>query len=87
MRIADIWRQGLDTALDAYPKIVAALVEQAIDGSCPHAKLVFELLDRKLSKAGEEEVDDETPSLAEYLLERLQIAPPDGADTTERPRV
>ena len=82
-RIADIRRQGLDTVLAGYGEVVKALVEQAKQGSCPHAKLVFELLDRKLSKAEEDE-GEEVPSLAGYLLEQLhRREAPDRANTTE----
>ena len=81
-RIADIRHKGLETALNAYGEIVDALVRQAKEGSCPHAKLVFELLDRKLSKVVDDE-EEEAPSLAEYLLEQLQaLELPDGSDTT-----
>ena len=85
-RIADIRRQGLETALAGYGEIVEALVKQAQQGSCPHAKLVFELLERKLAKASDDE-EEEIPSLADYLVERLQIVGrPDRANTTETAR-
>ena len=85
-RIADIRRQGLETALAGYGEIVEALVKQAQQGSCPHAKLVFELLERKLAKASDDE-EEEIPSLADYLVERLQIVGrPARANTTETAR-
>ncbi len=77
-RIAEARESGLDIVLDAYPKIVGALVKQAEGGSCPHAKLVFELLD-PATKRGAVTPDEEEPprqSLAEYLIEQLQLEPP-----------
>jgi hypothetical protein len=87
-RIADARREGVDTALSAYREIVDALVKQAKGGSCPHAKLVFELLERKMAKAAvEDDEEEEGPSLADIVLERLQlVAPPKRPDTTETTR-
>ena len=86
-RVAEVRRQGLEAALNAYGEIVAALVAQAKKGSCPHAKLVFELIDRKRTQAAEEDEED-GPTLADYLLEQLKIVgASDGADTTGTPTV
>lgn len=83
-RVREAKETGFDVALDAYPTIVEALVKQAEQGSVPHAKLVFELLEFcSASKRQEDEEEPSGPSLAEYLIEQLQLQPPpEGAPGT-----
>lgn len=76
-RIAEAREKGLSLVLAAYPGIVEALVKQAQGGSCPHAKLVFELMDPAAQRGVAHEEDGEGPqSLVEYLIEQLQLEPP-----------
>lgn len=75
-RVRDAKDAGVDAVLHAYPAIVSALVKQAEQGSCPHAKLVFELLEPASRRRTDEEEDEDAPSLAEYLIDQLKLQPP-----------
>lgn len=82
-RISDARKSGREQVIAAYDDIVEKLVEQAKEASVPHAKLCFELLDARTRKTEDEEEEDST-SLAEYLIEQLQLEPPpDGDDSQE----
>lgn len=72
--------------LAAYPDIVDKLVEQAKQASVPHAKLCFELLDARARKSDDEDEEDGT-TLAEYLIEQLQLTPPPNEDASEEETV
>ena len=80
-RIRNAKEIGLDLAVDAYPTIIEALVKQAEQGSCPHAKLVFELLEPRPQRNSDDEEEPDRPSLAEYLIEQLQLEPPPDGST------
>lgn len=76
-RVNEAREIALAAVIAAYPDIVNALIEQAKSGSCPHAKLVFELMDPPVKRAAAREDDEEEPpSLVEYLIEQLQLKPP-----------
>lgn len=75
-RVAEARDKGLESVLAAYPDIVEALVEQAKGGSCPHAKLVFELMEPAAKRGAAPDEAEEPQSLVEYLLEQLQLEPP-----------
>lgn len=69
----EVFRQGQQRVLDAYPEIIDALVAEAKEGSCQHAKFLFDLVQAAPEKKRDQEDDDNPgPSLAEILLERLQ---------------
>jgi hypothetical protein len=69
---AEVFRQREQKILEAHPEIIDALIEQAKKGSYQHAKFLFDLVDTTPAKQAEEE-SLPGPSLAEILLERLQI--------------
>jgi hypothetical protein len=59
--------------IEAAPEIADALIAQAKSGSCPHAKFLFDFADAIPEKPKDDDDDLPGPSLAEILLERLQI--------------
>ena len=62
--------------LVAAPAILDSLITKATEGSYQHAKFLFDLLEPAASKraAKDDDVDDlPGPSLAEMLIERLQL--------------
>jgi len=75
-RIAVARKSGRDSVLAAYDEIVKKLVEEAKKASVPHAKLCFELLENPRKAKDDSDEDDDHPSLAEYLIEQLQLTPP-----------
>ena len=78
---AEVFQRGREAVLDAYPDIIDALIAQAKKGSYQHAKFLFDLVDTAPAKQAEEE-SLPGPSLAEILLERLQII--EAEDAAER---
>src|SRR5690349_635416 len=74
-RISDAKKSGREQVLAAYDEIVEKLVEQAKQASVPHAKLCFELLDARSRKTADDDEDEDCTSLAEYILEQLQLEP------------
>jgi hypothetical protein len=65
-------RSGQEKVLAAAPEIFDALIAQAIKGSYQHAKFLFDLLDFAPDESLAED-DIPGPSLAEILLDRLQL--------------
>ena len=69
---AEVLRDCRTRVLTAAPEIMTALILKATEGSYQHAKFLFDLLDAPAPQAsGEEMVPG--PSLAEILMERLQL--------------
>lgn len=73
--------QCYEAIFNAAPDIVDALIGQAKSGSCPHAKFLFDLVEAIPAREKKEKDDDlPGPSLAEMLLERLQLVEGQDAD-------
>ena len=70
---AEVARQGEQLVIEAYPDILDALIAKAKEGSYQHAKLLFDLVDAAPSKPKDDADDLPGPSLAEILIERLQL--------------
>ena len=77
--VKEVFGQCRERALQATPEIVDALIKQAKGGSYQHAKFLFEFVQ---AEAPREKEDDDLPgpSLAEILLERLQLIDPEDPD-------
>lgn len=58
--------------LEHAPEITQALIDQAIEGSCQHAKFLFDFAFPPEPKRQDEEEELPGPSLAEILLARLE---------------
>lgn len=70
---AQVLQTCRDRVLKAAPDIIDALIAQATKGSCAHAKFLFDLLETAPAKHKDDEDDLPGPSLAQILLERLQL--------------
>jgi len=67
-------KQCRQNILDRLPAITQAMINQAEDGSCPHAKFLFDVVSATQAKAKDGDEHDITgPSLAELLLARLEL--------------
>lgn len=73
---AEVFRQGEQKILQAHPKIVDALIEQARKGSYQHAKFLFDLVDAVPTRPKDDDGEVPGPSLAEIVMERLQLVDP-----------
>jgi hypothetical protein len=69
---AQVMKECRQTIIEHLPVITKVMIGQAEEGSCQHAKFLFDLVDTAPAKPAEEE-SLPGPSLAETLLERLQI--------------
>jgi hypothetical protein len=70
--LASTLKECRQTVIDHLPAITQAMIDQAKDGSCQHAKFLFDLVNAIPAKATDDDDDDiPGPSLAEILLERL----------------
>ncbi len=70
-----ILKQCREKVLANLPAITQAMIDQAADGSCPHAKFLFDLIDAAPAKENNNDLPG--PSLAEILMERLKLVSPD----------
>jgi hypothetical protein len=70
-----------------WPEIVGALTEQAKQGSCTHAKFLYEFAFTTDAKCASEEEELPGPSLAEILIEKLNevLQEPEPADEALEP--
>ncbi len=82
---ADILRACREGVLKAAPDITDALIAKAREGSYQHAKFLFDLVTAALPKPKDEDDDLPGPSLAEILLERLQLLDPEESASGNTP--
>ncbi len=84
-RKTDVVAQCRDQVFEAAPEIIQALIAEAKRGSCPHAKFLFDFAEA-IPPREKKDKDEERhgPSLAEVLLERLDLMEPlDAAGPSE----
>ncbi len=76
--VLDVCRENV---LLAAIEIIDALIAKSKEGSYQHAKFLFDLLETTPKRAADKDGDDDLPgpSLAEMLIERLQLVDPQHA--------
>jgi len=80
---ADPFEIAKRTVKGSVPAIVRALVEKAVDGSCTHAKTLFEMTGAKHMFGEEAEAHASGEPWAKLVLERMEQAEREGRQRAE----